>query len=109
MSEDLPSFPVDDMTLDMVEASLDYCLTYEDENGEPLDEPRGVGAEFSLWKLLGFLSATTTDPLGVVEDMGETETMFGRLPTTYDPRPSYHPNDVIRALIAEVRRLRSER
>lgn len=102
----LGPFPVDDLTLSMVEASLDYCLTFEGENGEVLDEPRGIGAEVSLSDLLDFLSGTTTDPLGVVEHLGEVETFFGPAEMTVDPRPHYTPHDVIRALIGEVRRLR---
>lgn len=94
------TFPVDDLTLDMVESSLNYSLTYRDENGELLDEPIGVGAEVSLHSPLDFLSGTATDPLGVVRcaDDGVFD----------DPRQHFSKEDVIRALIHEIRRLRSE-
>lgn len=104
---DLTPFPVDEMTLGMVEHALDYTLTFDGEDGEVLDEPRGIGAEFSLSQLCDFMSGTTTDPLGVVEHHGTVETFFGPAEMTVDPRPHYTSADIIRALIAEVRRLRS--
>lgn len=103
----LPVFPVDDMTLGMVEHALDYCLTFDGEDGEQLDEPRGIGAEFSLHSLLDFLSGTTTDPLGVVQHLGVQETFMGPVEMTVDQRPHYTEKDIILALIQEVRRLRA--
>lgn len=103
----LPPFPVDELTLGMVEHALGYCLTFEGEDGERLNEPRGVGAEFSLASLLDFMSGTTTDPLGVVQHLGIEETFMGRAEMTVDERPHYSKADIIRALIAEVRRLRA--
>lgn len=101
----LAQFPVDAMTLDMVEASLAYCLTIDKETGEPVPiDPEVV----SLSSLLDFLSGTTTDPLGVVEHHGEVETFIGPAKLTVDPRPHYSQRDVIQALINEVRRLREE-
>ena len=73
--DDLPPFPVDPETLDLLEASLDAG---------------------SLWGTLDLLSGydeTQVRPLAddVVEYVGG---------------PLYHPDDVLRALMAEVRRLR---
>jgi hypothetical protein len=91
VTDTLPSFPVDDFTLRQVEHALDATYTVE------LDGTHvQVGADFSLSQLLDFLSGY--DPV--------------RLEPTDDPNvfvysgAVYHPNDVIRALIAEVRRLR---
>jgi hypothetical protein len=101
----LAAFPTDDLTLDMVEASLAYCLTIDKETSEPVPVDPGV---VSLSDLLDFLSGTTTDPLGVVEHQGVVETFFGPAEMTVDPRPHYTERDVIKALIDEVRRLRAE-
>lgn len=103
----LPEFPTDEITLGMVEHALGYCLTFEGENGEHLDEPRGVGAEFSLSSLLDFLSGTTTDPLGVVQHLGVQDSFMGPVEMTVDDRPHYTERDVIMALISEVRFLRA--
>jgi hypothetical protein len=125
VTEDLPPFPTDDATLMAVEHALDYCLTFEGEDGEELDEPRGVGAEYSLPALLDFLSGTIEDPDGVVTLIaGDPEKHdldialgitgvgpFGIGPNTpiyVDPRQHYTERDVILALINEVRRLRGE-
>lgn len=87
----LPPFPVDDFTLDQVEHALGGAFTVDDDGTHRLG-----GADFSLSRLLDFLSGY--DP--------------NRLEATDDPDvfvyegAVYHPNDVIQALIAEVRRLR---
>lgn len=124
MSEtELPPFPTDDTTLLAVEHALGYCLTYEGEDGEPLDDPRGIGADYSLHTLLDFLSGTRDDPDGVVtliagdpekaaldEALGIRGGPFGMGPNTpiyEDPRQHYTEHDIVRALIAEVRRLRT--
>lgn len=99
----LPAFPTDPMTLDMVEASLAFRLTVTDD-GQPVPVDPDV---VSLASLLDFLSGTSTDPLGVVEHLGETATAFGQLDTSFDPRPTYSEKDVIQALIDEVRALRA--
>lgn len=98
----LPPFPIDPMTLDMVEASLDYSQTI-DESGEVVPADPDV---VSLSDICDFLSGTSTDPLGQIERLGVTQTIFGPLETTSDERPTYRAYDVIRSLIAEVRRLR---
>ena len=100
--ETLPSFPVDDVTLDLVEHALAGTLTFD--GCDPGDGPRLVGAEFSLSKLLDFLSGydkTLNVPL-TDEDGYEIPDWV-----EYTGGPIYHPTDIIRALIAEVRRLRT--
>lgn len=99
----LPDFPTDPMTLDMVEASLDYCLTVDEETGEHVPVDPDVA---SLGDLCSFLSGTTTDPLGLIEHHGVVDTIFGPAEMTVDPRPTYTERDIIRSLINEVRRLR---
>ncbi len=95
----LPPFPVDDLTLAALEHAMGGALTFE---GVDEDGPRLVGADFSMSKLMEFLS-------------GYDETKCVPVLNQYDqpipdwveyPGPLYHHNDVIAALIAEVRRLR---
>ena len=85
----LAPFPVTDSILDLVEHALNGAL---DDNHEL------VGAEFSLHQLLDFLSGY--DP-AKVEQIGEDI-------YKYVGGPLYHYTDIIRALIAEVRRLRPQ-
>ena len=92
----LPPFPVDDFALAAVEHGLDACLNEDNEN---------IGSEFSLHEVLDFYSGY--DPSQEVVLEAEADTPFGRLTISeYVGGPIYHHNDVIRALIAEVRRLR---
>ncbi|HZQ33706.1 MAG TPA: hypothetical protein VFB19_18490 [Mycobacterium sp.] len=94
----LPPFPVDDFTLDQIEHALGGSLGFAD--GDP--EPHLVGADFSLSALLDFLSGY--DESRLVQAVNEYDTP---IPDTFEyPDPIYHVNDVLRALIAEVRRLR---
>lgn len=89
----LGPFPVDDVTLNLIYESLGASL---DENHEV------VGAEFTLSRLLEFLSgydATRSVPMidedgSVIEGVSEY------------PGQMYVKEDVIKALILEVRRLR---
>lgn len=109
MTDDLlPPVPVDDLTLDAIEHALGAALTFEDENGEPLDAPRVVGADYSLSALLDFLGGTMGDDPN--QEVIEPGIMPDDPPRwVYDTRPSYSEKDLIRALIAEVRRLRETR
>ena len=112
MSADmLPSFPVDDITLNNVEHALGGALD-RDPDADPDDDfPfKLVGAEFSLDQLLDFMAGTTGRDLdeelihpGILDLPG-----WAGAEVVYDMRIHYHTHDVIRALIAEVRRLRSE-
>ena len=99
----LPPVPVDEIALSQLEHAMGAMLTFHAEDGTPLEDPRVVGAEYTLNTLLEFWSGTRGDPDGVIRQVGEYHS-----PVYYDPRPQYSPPDVIRALIAEVRRLRDE-
>lgn len=83
---DLGSFPVDDMTLDLLEQALEGTLVMADD-----EEPTGS----CVGRFLDFMSGY--DPAKVVE----IDSVFSEYPD-----PTYHEHDVIRALIAEVRTLR---
>lgn len=98
---DLADFPVDDVTLDALEHALGGALTFEGvENHE--DGPRLVGADMSVSKLLDFLSGYDESKLGPLT-LDDGHDVDGWVEY---PDPLYHRDDVIRALIAEVRRLR---
>jgi hypothetical protein len=91
MAETLPDFPVDDVMLDLLEHALGGLYEVDDDFGTRL-----VGADYSLPQLLDFLSGY--DPEQVVPLGGGIEEYVGG--------PLYTRDDIIRALIAEVRRLR---
>lgn len=83
----LPPFPVDDDVLDRIEEAMNTRLDGEN---------RPVGGEFTLPRLLDFYSGyDPTKEIEIDEHISEY------------PDPLYHRDDVISALIAEVRRLRS--
>ncbi len=97
MTAELPQFPVDDITLGLVEHSLDAAFEVDGDGTHCV-----VGADMNLMQLLDFLS-------------GYDETKQQQVVNQYDqplddifeyPGLIYHPNDVIRSLIAEVRLLR---
>lgn len=97
----LADFPLDDVTLDALDHALGARLTWDGVANRD-DGPRVVGADMSVSKLLDFLSGydeTKLAPL-VDEDGYEVPDHF-----VY-PDALWHEHDVIRALIAEVRRLR---
>lgn len=102
----LPPVPLDEVALAQLEHALGASLTYDAEDGSTLEEPRVVHAEFTLSTLLEFWSGTRDDPDGVVRQVGE---FSGAVPVYYDPRPQYSPQDVMLALIHEVRRLRADK
>lgn len=85
------NLPVDDVTLEAVEHALGSMLTLDDDG-----QPVRVGADYSLPDLLDFLAGHDAsdgyeDPDGI----------------WVCHQPTYHPNQLIGALVAEVRRLRS--
>jgi hypothetical protein len=89
----LPDFPVDDITLDLLEHALDARLTFTEDG-----TLTHVGADMTVPQLLDFLS-------GYDPSLSE--------PTEHPdikvyPHPIYHEHDVLRALVAEVRRLRAD-
>ncbi len=86
----LPPFPVDDATLDLLEAAMNPR-----EHGDP------DATQSSVWPLLEFMSQLSgSDTRATVDDDPDG----GRIVHLRDPL--YHDHDVIAALIAEVRRLR---
>jgi hypothetical protein len=91
----LPPFPVDDATLDLLEAAMDPW-----HHGDP------DATSASVWPLLTFMSqlgGSDTDAVAAVHDDGSDG--GASIVTMRDQH--YHDNDVIEALIAEVRRLRA--
>jgi hypothetical protein len=92
MSETLPSFPVDDVMLDAVEHALGGAYTVDPDGTHRL-----VGAAYSLSHLLDFLAGYEPEATVPLSDGPIVEYVGGVL---------YRPDDIIRALIAEVRRLR---
>lgn len=113
----LPTFPVDDATLLAVEHALGAALTYDrpDDVDEDDHGPWLTGADYSLSTLLDFLAGTIgPDPDGEVVDLGEDvppdaplwEQIRGAR-VVVDSRAHYGERDLIRALIGEVRRLRT--
>lgn len=116
-AEELPDFPLDDATLLAVEHAIGGVLSAEPEHGGSLDEPVRIGAEYGLAELLDFLAGVTEpDPERCYRIDGDGERMtpeqaarddaLGLDQVWLDERPHYCEHDVIRALIAEVRRLR---
>lgn len=84
MNDQLPAFPVDEETLDLLEIAIDPDRT-------------SVGGQCSsLNAFLEFMS----------ELSGQQEVELEDGVAVY-PDPSYHHNDVIKALIREIRRLRA--
>lgn len=95
----LPAFPVDDAMLDRLDHALGTCWTYA-EDGERVHH----GGDYTLPELLDFLSGY--DPTLAIS-LGEGPGMFSDdVEWSEYPFPIYHEHDVIRALVAEIRRLR---
>jgi hypothetical protein len=93
----LAEFPVDDVTLNLVEHAID-AVAEVDEDGTH----RLVNADMNLPQLLNFLSGYDESKLR--QAMNEYDQP---VPDIFEyPDAIYHPFDVIRSLIAEVRRLR---
>lgn len=112
MSATLPPFPVDDLTLNAIEHALGGALTFERPDhalSDAGDEgPWLIGADYSLGTLLDFLAGCTgRDPNEVLIQEG-TPGLDGwaGAEIVEDTRTHYSEHDLIRALIAEVRRLR---
>ena len=95
----MSAFPVDDLTLTHLEHALDARLAVDEQGKHQV-----VGADFSMLKLLEFLSGydpTKVTPL-LDEDGYERPNWV-----EYTGPPVFTRDCVIRALIAEVRQLRS--
>jgi hypothetical protein len=86
----LPPFPTDDQTLDLLDAAL---------RGLPV-----VGGRSSVGELCDMYSELAEPDDGAV-DLGVDPADGGVVRVMRDEK--YHPNDIIAALMAEVRRLRT--
>lgn len=96
----LPPFPVDDVTLLAVEHALGATLT-RDAAGEWMV----IGSDYTMTQLLNLLSGY--DPaleVPMADEYGHEDEDF----VEYTGGPIYHTDDIIIALIAEVRRLRDD-
>jgi hypothetical protein len=101
MTMPLPPFPIDDLTLVLILDALDTCLTYDGPDGERLDEPHRINGAFGLHELMDFYSGYDETKL-VPEDDNDIRS----IPMFTYPDELYTEHDIIRALIAEVRRCR---
>lgn len=109
----LAEFPVDDFTLDQLEHALGTCYGDRDPDTGAHEL---VGGEFTISQLLDFMGGTVgRDPNAELIQAGRDENDLpewerGRdwssAEIVYDTRLHYTRDCVIRALIAEVRRLR---
>ncbi|OMB79253.1 hypothetical protein [Mycolicibacterium conceptionense] len=100
----LPPFPVDDFTLTQLEHALNTSMEVTPEG-----EHRCVGGEFTLPRLLAFLSGHDPERATLI---GYTDTIPGTdipmdhaVPIYESWDQHYSEHDVIRALIARVREL----
>lgn len=94
----LPDFPVDDQTLDLLLKAVNPWKYGDGDEG---------AERSSLWDLLDLMSqlgGSDTDAIAEVHDDGSDG--GPRVVTMRDT--FYHENDVIEALILEIRRLRTE-
>lgn len=86
-------FPVDEVTLSLMEASLDVAYDDVDDEGGPIVSD----GRYTFHKFLEFMSGYNPELLIPLEETGWFEY----------PDPQYTYKDVIRSLIDEVRRLRN--
>lgn len=100
----LPPFPVDDFTLDQLWHALNTSVGFGDDG-----ERRCVGGDFTLNQFLDFMSGHDPERQTLV---GYSDGLLGEgdpggipIYTAWDQH--YSREDVIRALLAEVRRLRT--
>lgn len=99
----LPPLSLDDAMLDNVEAALKTCYGGKDEDGNQTL----VGGDFTLHQLLDFYSGYDKSKL-IFTGLGDPMGLGLQDAPIYEyPDPMYHPNDLIRALITEVRKLRA--
>ena len=101
---ELPPFPVDDWALDLIDAAL---------NPGPEAERTSLIELLELLSELGGADPRAVESVerigglpGIAEDLIEDDP--GAYEIHYMRDPQYHEHDVIRALMAEVRRLRGE-
>ncbi|WP_353107817.1 hypothetical protein [Gordonia sp. (in: high G+C Gram-positive bacteria)] len=87
----LPPFPVDDITLDLLDHACRGALN---------DEGGVAGADMTVTQLLDFLSGPSeTEAVGSIDVT---------VPIYVRDEPAYSETDVIQALIAKIRTLQKE-
>lgn len=96
MPPDLGPVPLDDDALTAIEHALAAVYTINDEG-----EHQITGAEYNLPQLLDFWS-------GFNRDDGVHDGYINEIPVYVFDKPTYSERDLLRALVAEVRRLRAE-
>lgn len=115
--DDHETFPVDEATFLAIEHAMGGALTYDRPADADLADagPWLVGADYSMSDLLDFIGGTLgRDPDEEVLAPGRDETDLPawergihNAEVVYDTRSHFTRDCVIRALIAEVRRLRT--
>jgi len=105
----LPPFPVDDFTLDQLEHALNTCVEVTDEGPW-----KRIGGDFTLSDYLHFLSGYDPERrtfIGYIGGVPGADNLFdgNAIPAYESWDPSYSEHDVIRALVAEIRRLRGQK
>lgn len=95
----LPDFPIDESALSNIEHALGGAYEVDEEGNHTL-----VGADFTLHQLLDFYSGYDERLEEPVDEWQE----YREVPIMTYPEPVYHVNDVVRALIKEIRRLRNK-
>lgn len=99
---DLPPFPLDDFTLDQ----LEHAVNTSTEVGED-GERRCVGGDFTMSEFLDFMSGH--DPgRSTLVGYGDLAGTGNDIPIYESWDQHYSEHDVIRALVAEVRKLREQ-
>lgn len=93
MPDTLPDFPTDETTLQHLLHALSGSYEVDDDGNHILQ-----GAEFSLTELLDFMSGLDPSTYTVIDD--------GDVKITLIPGVCYSEQDVMRALILEIQRLR---
>lgn len=91
------SFPVDDITLDLLDHALNGTI---DDNGNI------TGADMNISQLLAFMSPAQDDH-EIQRRTDIADATCSNIIDLTDLGWTYHRDDVIRALIAEIRRLRA--
>lgn len=93
---DLAPIPLDDAALNAIDDALTALWGWSDEEGGPVL----VRGEYTLSQLLDFWAGFDPNDSVLISEVGDP------LPVYVCNQPTYHEHDLIKALVAEVRRLR---
>ncbi len=99
MSDMIP-IPLDAEGLQRIEDALNVSYAVDEDGTHSL-----VGGDFTLSTLLDWYSGY--DESKLIHE-GTAETFMGEVEMTTYPEPVYHPNDLIRVLVEEIRELRTQ-